>query len=49
MKRSARLRKDTPARQNEVELAREMIYLDGNSVKAQAVKALLEPTSTLPV
>lgn len=49
MKRSARLRKDTPGRQNEVELAREMIYLDGKSVKAQGVKALLEPTSTLPV
>lgn len=48
-KRTARLRKDTPARQNEVELAREMIYLDGESVKAQAVTALLEPTSTLPV
>ena len=26
-----------------------MIYLDGKSVKAQGVKALLEPTSTLPV
>lgn len=49
MKRRAQLRKDTTARQEEVELAREMIYLDGVPTSGQSVKALLNPTSTLPV